>query len=135
MYCCFVIGSCTQKHKRKSYFCLEDITIAHSAKTKLRGHSKSWYDAAHGTFRRVLEYKAEWQNKSVVLTDKWYPSSQLCHVCGFREKHDLSVRQWTCPCCHRHHDRDVNAAINIRDEGLRLLSVRQDAPARLSALA
>lgn len=108
--------------EKHDVLCLEDITIAHAAKTKLRGHSKSWYDAAHGAFRRMLTYKAEWQNKSIVLTDKWFPSSQLCSDCGYREKHDLSVRQWDCPCCHSRHDRDVNAAINIRDEGLRLLN-------------
>lgn len=125
--------------EKHDVLCLEDITIAHAAKTKLRGHSKSWYDAAHGAFRRMLQYKAEWQNKSIVLTDKWFPSSQLCSKCGFREKHDLSIRQWTCQCCsprystgfpegggttrgHSCHDRDVNAAINIRNEGLRLLN-------------
>ncbi len=118
--------------EKHDVLCLEDITIAHAAKTKLRGHSKSWYDAAHGVFRRMLTYKADWNSKTIVLTDKWFPSSQLCSACspryggttrgGYREKHDLSVRQWTCPCCHQHHDRDVNAAINIRDEGLRRLN-------------
>ncbi len=109
-----------QKH---DVLCLEGITIAHAAKTKLRGHSKSWYDAAHGAFRRMLKYKAEWQSKTIVLTDKWFPSSQLCSSCGHRERHHLSVRAWTCPCCHQQHDRDINAAINIKREGLRLLSL------------
>jgi putative transposase len=109
--------------EKHDVLCLEDITIAHAAKTKLHGHSKSWYDAAHGAFRRMLTYKAQWQNKSIVLTGKWFPSSQLCSACGYREKHDLSVRQWTGPCCHSRHDRDVNAAINIRSAGLRFLSL------------
>lgn len=119
--------------RKHDVLCLEGITIAHAAKTKLRGHSKSWYDAAHGAFRRMLQYKADWQNRSLVFVGKWFPSSQLCSACGYRERHDrdghsydLSVRAWTCSCCQTCHDRDLNAAINIKAEGLRLLAVRQD---------
>nr|WP_279018029.1 zinc ribbon domain-containing protein [Megasphaera elsdenii] len=54
--------------------------------------------------------------------DKWYPSSQLCHVCGYQnnETKDLSIREWDCPKCGSHHDRDKNAAINIREEARRI---------------
>ena len=61
--------------------------------------------------------------KKIVQIDKFYPSSQLCNCCGFKntEAKDLSVREWTCPNCGEHHDRDVNAAINIRNEGMRIV--------------
>jgi putative transposase len=102
--------------------CLEDLHLAALAKTKLRGHSKSWLDAAQGEFRRQLEYKAEWRSKRIVRIDRFFPSSQLCSHCGHREKHALSVREFTCSVCGIQHDRDHNAAKNILAEGLTLLS-------------
>ncbi|OUQ13828.1 transposase, partial [Massilimicrobiota sp. An142] len=55
---------------------------------------------------------------------KWYPSSQTCHVCGTVHDitKDLSVREWTCPDCHTHHNRDVNAAINILNAGMQMMA-------------
>ena len=60
--------------------------------------------------------------KVLIKVDKWYPSSQLCHCCGTQnpELKDLSIRKWICPSCGSEHDRDTNAAINIREEGIRL---------------
>ena len=70
----------------------------------------SWYE-----FTRQLEYKARWYGKTLMKVDKYYASSQLCHVCGYKNPRvkDLSVRKWKCPECGTTHDRDENAAINI----------------------
>ncbi len=98
--------------------CIEDLNV----KGMERNHrlSKSITDASWGTFINMLTYKAEWNSKKVVKIDRFYPSSQTCSVCGYVNKYtkDLSVREWECPECHTHHDRDVNAAINILRIGL-----------------
>jgi putative transposase len=101
--------------------CIEDLCVKGLARTKL---SKSVHDAAMGLVRRQLEYKGLWNGRNVVVVDRWYPSTQLCHACGFKnEALTLADRIWTCPRCGAVHDRDFNAALNIRDEGLRLLAV------------
>ena len=78
---------------------------------------------------RVLKYKANWNNKKVIEIDKYYPSSQICSVCGQicsvcdyqnRKVKDLSIRKWECPRCGVEHDRDINAAVNIMFEGLKI---------------
>ena len=71
---------------------------------------------------RVLKYKANWNNKKVIEIDKYYPSSQICSVCDYqnRKVKDLSIRKWECPRCGVEHDRDINAAINIMFEGLKI---------------
>jgi putative transposase len=102
--------------------CIEDLAVSALVKTKLRGHSKSWHDAAWGIFRRQLEYKQDWQGRWLIAVSRWYPSSQECHVCHERTKNDLSTRRWTCGCCGTLHDRDHNAAVNIQVEGLRIVA-------------
>ena len=86
--------------------------------------AKSVSDVGWGGFRRQLTYKAEWYGKQLVVVDRFYPSSQLCSCCGmiWSGTKDLSVREWSYPNCGAKHDRDINAARNILNEGLRLLA-------------
>ena len=102
--------------------CIEDLAPGNMVKNhKLAKHIA---DASFGEVRRQLTYKAAWYGKVLSVIDRFFPSSQLCSVCGYRntETKDLSVRKWTCPDCGATHDRDVNAAENIVKEGLRLLA-------------
>ena len=80
------------------------------------------FDLGYGTFLNYLNYKLEWLNKKLIKVNRYYPSSQLCSSCGYR-KSDLllSTRSWICPNCNNKHNRDVNAAINIKKEGIRLV--------------
>jgi putative transposase len=100
--------------------CIEDLNLAGLARTKL---AKSFGDAAIGEFFRQLKYKAVWYFKRLVAIDRFFPSSKTCHECGaVNDALTLSEREWVCSCGVV-HDRDHNASLNIRDEGLRLLAV------------
>ena len=104
--------------RKYDVICIEDLNV----KGMMKNHylSKSIADASWGYFISMLTYKAEWNDKRVVKIDRFFPSSQTCHVCGYvnGQTKDLSVREWECPFCNTHHDRDVNAAINILCAGL-----------------
>lgn len=111
----------TEIIKNHDVICLEDLNV--KGMTKNRKLSKSISDVSWSSFVTMLQYKADWYDKTIVKIDRWYPSTQTCSACGHRGgKKGLSVTDWTCPVCHVHHDRDINAAINIRNEGLRLLT-------------
>ena len=82
------------------------------------GNGKATMDNGYGMFLSMLSYKLAERNKCFVKVNKWYPSSQICSTCGTQNKEvkDLSIREWTCPVCGEHHNRDINAAINIKKE-------------------
>ena len=85
---------------------------------------KSVSDNGWGMFVTFLQYKLEEMGKKLVKVDKFFASSQTCHVCGYKniKTKNLSVRVWDCPECGTHHGRDVNAAINIKNEGMRIVN-------------
>lgn len=104
--------------------CIEDLNMM-SLSNKGFGNGKATLDNAWGMFTVMLDYKLQEQGKQLVKIDKFYPSSQTCSICGCvnKEVKNLSVRKWECPNCGATHERDTNAAVNIRNEGLRLLGL------------
>jgi putative transposase len=100
----------------------ENLAVSNMIKNK--NLSKSIQDCSWYELTRQLEYKTKWNNHQYIKVDRYFPSSQLCHVCGYQnsDTKDLTVRDWICPECGTHHDRDINAAINILNEGLRILN-------------
>ena len=82
------------------------------------------FDLGYGAFLNYLSYKLDWLNKKLIKVNRYYPSSQLCSSCGYRKKDLLlSNRSWICPECKTNHNRDINAALNIKKEGIRLVSL------------
>ena len=101
--------------------CIEDLDM--KAMSQALDFGKSVSDNGWGMFVSFLKYKLEEQGKKLVKVDKFFASSQTCSCCGYvnKEIKNLAVRAWDCPQCNTHHDRDVNAAINIRNEGMRIV--------------
>ena len=108
----------TELIKNHDVICMEDLASQNLMKKHHLARAigdASWYE-----FVRQLTYKADWYGKKIIQISRWYPSSQLCSSCGFSSgKKPLSIREWTCPNCHAHHDRDINASLNILKEGLK----------------
>ena len=114
---------------RYEAICIEDLNVKGLARTKL---ARSFTDAAMGEFRRQLEYKCEWNRRALVVIDRFFPSTRMCRRCGaINDRLTLEDRAWDCDC-GAHHDRDLNAACNILDEGLRLLAAGQARQAKRS---
>ena len=113
----------TATAKQYAYVCVEDLNMR-SLSNKGFGNGKATLDNGYGMFLFMLDYKLAEHGGKLVKVDKFFPSSQICHCCGCRnpEVRDLRIREWICPDCGAVHDRDTNAAINIRTEGMRLLA-------------
>ena len=100
--------------------CVENLNM--KAMSQSLNFGKSVADNGWGMFVSFLQYKLEKIGKQIIKVDKFFASSQICNACGYKNSNTkkLSVREWDCPKCGTHHDRDVNAAINIRNEGMKL---------------
>jgi len=106
--------------RKHDVICCEDLNV----KGMMKNHklAKSISDASWGTFITYLQYKCEREDKILIKINRYFPSSQTCSKCGHVNKStkNLSVRMWKCPNCGASHDRDVNAAINILNEGIKM---------------
>lgn len=112
--------------KKYDAVCVESLNMKDMS-NKGFGNGKATMDNGYGMFLRFLEYKLLYLGKQLIHVDKWYPSSQVCHCCGYKnpDVKSLSIRKWACPQCGAAHDRDINAAINIKNEGLRMMGLVQ----------
>jgi putative transposase len=111
----------TEIIKNHDVICIEDLGV----KNMMKNHklAQAFSDVSLGAFYTMLEYKANWNNKTIVKIDRFFPSSKTCNVCNYINQ-DLTLkdREWTCLSCNSVHDRDFNASINIKKQGLKILS-------------
>ena len=110
----------TKLVKEYDVICVEHLDLQEMSQVNFL--RKSTLDNAYSKFVDMLDYKCKLNNKKLVKIDRWFPSSKMCSSCGYiNESLKLKERKWKCPNCGVEHERDINAAINIRNEGLRLL--------------
>lgn len=102
---------------------IEDLDVKSMKETDSKIRNKRVGDVSWSEFCRQLTYKTKWYGKRLVVVDRYYPSSQICNICGYRDnKKSEDIRFWICPNCNSELDRDINAAKNILHKGLRLVS-------------
>jgi len=115
----FLQKQSTQITNEYDVICIESLNMKGMARSLNLG--KSVNDVGWGQFTNMLEYKSLWKGKYLVKIPKYFPSSKRCSGCGYINKGlTLSERTWVCPECGTGHDRDINAAVNVREEGIRI---------------
>lgn len=105
--------------RENQIICIETLNI----QNMMQNHrlARSIQTQCWNSLFNKLKYKAQWHNRTLIRINQWYPSTKLCNNCQYKnEEITLKEREWTCPECHCHHDRDVNASQNIRNEGKRV---------------
>ena len=109
---------------------IEDLNV----KGMMKNHSlaKSIQELSINRFKQILIYKCNWYNRDLIIIDRYYPSSKLCNVCKTKNDNlELKDREWVCDNCHAKHDRDYNASLNIKNEGIRINNIRSNSKLEL----
>ena len=114
----------TELVRENDIICIEDLNISQMLQDNKKDMNRNIRDVSWYEFTKQLQYKADWYGKRIIKVDRYFASSQTCNCCGKKISitKDLGVRQWVCPDCKSVLDRDINAAINILNEGLKQIA-------------